>query len=163
MKKSLLFGSLFCVLALSAETVIDCNYVDMPPAAKSKYGTPVIQGETSMTSEKPAALLLNGKNNFISFPESKKFSLRNGGTLYAVIKPDARESFGMTFFKNKEFLLGVYQKKFLYFNLMPNIKPDHPVFLPKLEMGNGCPLPQRSKRRAKIIQSRFTSAAKSRW
>ena len=135
MKKSLLLGSLFCVLALSAETVIDCNYVDMPPAAKSKYGTPVIQGETSMTSEKPAALLLNGKNNFISLPESKKFSLQNGGTLYAIIKPSANESFGMTFFKNKEFLLGVYQKKFLYFNLMPNIKPDHPVFLPKLEMG----------------------------
>lgn len=136
MKKSLLFASLTGALALAAaDVVIDCNYVQMPPTAKSVYGTPIMQGENSMTSEKPAALLLNGKNNFITFPGSKKFTIKNGGTLYAVIKPDVKETFGMTFFKNKEFLLGVYQKKFLYFNLMPNTKPDYPVFLPNLELG----------------------------
>ena len=136
MKKNLLFASLFGALALSAaDAVIDCNYAQLPPYAKSKFGTPVIQGETNMTGGAAPALQLNGKNNYFSFPASKAFSLKNGGTLYAVIKPDAKESFGMTFFKNKEFLLGVYQKKFLYFCLMPNSKPAYPLFLPKVEMG----------------------------
>ena len=134
MKKILLTASVFCAFALAAETVIDCNYAGQPPVAQSKFGAPVIQGETNMAG-KPAALVMNGKNNYITFPGSNKFSLQNGGSLYAVIKPGANESFGMTFFKNKEFLLGVYQKKFLYFNLMPNVKPDCPLFLPKLEMG----------------------------
>ena len=136
MKKNLLFASLSGVLALTAaDAVIDCNYAQLPPAASSKFGTPVIKGETNMKGGNAPALLLNGKNNYFTFPGSKSFSLKNGGTLYAVIKPDAKETFGMTFFKNKEFLLGVYQKQFLYFNLMPNVKPDCPVFLPKLEMG----------------------------
>ena len=134
MKKVLLTASIVCAFALAAENVIDCNYAGQPPAAQSKFGNVVIQGETNMAG-KPAVLVMNGKNNYISFPGSNKFTLKNGGTLYAVIKPQAKEAFGMTFFKNKEFLLGVYQNKFLYFNLMPNVKPDCPVFLPKLEMG----------------------------
>ena len=136
MKKNLLFASLSGALALTAaDAVINCNYAQLPPAASSKFGTPVIQGETNMKGGDAPALQLNGKNNYFTFPGSKSFSLKNGGTLYAVIKPDAKESFGMTFFKDKEFLLGVYQKKFLYFNLMPNSKPAYPLFLPKIEMG----------------------------
>ena len=134
MKKVLLSAGIFCAFALAAENVIDCNYAGQPPVAQSKFGNVVIQGETKMAG-KPAALVMNGTNNYIAFPDSNKFTLKNGGTLYAVIKPEANEVFGMTFFKNKEFLLGVYQKQFLYFNLMPNVKPDCPVFLPKLEMG----------------------------
>jgi len=138
MKKFLYAAAALTGIVLSAvEPVLYCDYTGDSPVLKSKFSLPVLDGETTMLEGKPSALKLNGKNTFITIPGSGAFTLKNGGTLYAVANIDAKEDFGMMFFKPDEFLFGIYQKENLYFNMGTRQKKKFGAYflLPKVRRG----------------------------
>ena len=130
MKKILSAAAVLAGIVLSAaEPVLYCDYTGDVPVLKSKFSLPVLEGESTMLGGKPSALKLNGKNSFITIPGSGAFTLKNGGTLYAVANISDKEDFGMMFFKPDEFLFGIYQKDNLYFNMGTQQKKKFGAYL----------------------------------
>lgn len=117
MKKSCVaFLSLMCGCILSAaEPVFSCDYTN-GGVVKSRFGTPIIAGETQMLDGMPSAICLDGKKNYMLVPDAKSLPLKKGATFFAFVRFDENKDYGMLFFKSGEFLLGLYQKKMLYFN-----------------------------------------------
>lgn len=118
MKKAVSF---LCVLFLGAglsalEPVLCYDYTSGAFERTGKAAAPLITGETLMTEETPGAIRFDGQKNFMLVPDAKSFPLKKGATFFAFVKFDENKDHGMLFFKKGEFLLGLYQKKFLYFN-----------------------------------------------
>lgn len=118
-------------LLSAAEPVLSYDYTN-GPVIKGKYGAPLIVGETLMLDGVPSAIRLDGEKNFMRIMGSESFSLKKGGTFYALIRLDAKEEYGMLFFKQSEFLFGYYRGN-LYFSFSMKGKK---TFSSKFYLGN---------------------------
>ncbi len=130
-----LLGAALC--SSSREPLMDYDYSGYAVVRGGKFPAPVIHGETRMADGMPTALRLDGKDIFLTIPGGEKFSLVNGGTLYAVVKFRREKAFGMLFFKENEFLLGYYQKN-LYFNMPNGKKFNAPVYYGPMPLDEWC-------------------------
>lgn len=137
-KKS--FLSLLAVSAgtlLSAqEPILNYDYTSGTFERTGKMGIPVIAGETAMSEELPGSIRFDGKKNFMKVPGGKEISLKNGGTLFAFVRFAEDEEHGMLFFKQSEFLLGLYRNDTLYFNTMT--KKDGKMIVKGVPKGKWC-------------------------
>ncbi|MBQ9503032.1 MAG: LamG domain-containing protein [Lentisphaeria bacterium] len=129
-------GALLC----AQEPVLDYDYTSGAFERRGKTPPPVVAGETLMAEELPGAIRFDGKKNFMTIPGGKSFSLRNGGTLFAFVRFAEDEEHGMLFFKLNEFLLGLYSKDRLYFNIRARggEKFDAPVMTASVPRGKWC-------------------------
>lgn len=123
MKKLILFfflTALFVLPAAEIKPVLEYDFTGELVAAKGIYGKPVFR-HTPVISVPDTALELKNKNYF-TVPESQKFTLKNGGTLHAVVffkDSDIKggdNAFDMIFFKHNDFLFGRMRDE-LYFNM----------------------------------------------
>jgi len=128
------------VMVSAQEPVLDYDYTSGTFERKGKLAAPVIAGETLMAEEMPGAIRFDGKKNFMTIPGGKAVSLKNGGTLFAFVRFAEDEEYGMLFFKNNEFLLGLFNKNRLYFNLRASgsAKFDTPVMITPVPRGRWC-------------------------
>ncbi len=132
------FLSICHAAAFAADPVIDYDYTHFAVVHGGKFPAPIIEGETSFPDGIPTSLKFDGKTNWLTIPDGRKFSLQNGGTLYAVAMFDPKKENGMLFFKKNEFLLGLYQGKYLYFNLSNGKTWEHPVYHNPVPGGKWC-------------------------
>ncbi len=115
---SLLAVSAGALLLSAQEPVLNYDYTSGAFERTGKTGAPVIAGETAMAEELPGSIRFDGKKNFMTVPGGKEISLKNGGTLFAFVRFSEKEEHGMLFFKQSEFLLGLYRGDTLYFNTL---------------------------------------------
>lgn len=132
-KLYLLFVLALIVVRVSAEEKKAILYYDYTSPAimqGGKFQPPEMVGEIEMITEKDASIKLDAKKNYLKVKGGDKITLKNGGTLFAVvkfldsntnIKISPTGSLDMIFFKNYDFLLGRYGKSF-YFNMASNKK-----------------------------------------
>lgn len=130
-----LLAAALCSDAL--EPLMDYDYSGYAVVRGGKFSAPVIHGEALMPDGIPTALRLEGKETFLTIPDGDRFSLVNGGTLYAVVKFSRGKEYGMLFFKENEFLFGYYQKN-LYFNMPNGKKFNAPVYLGPVPVNEWC-------------------------
>ena len=107
-------------LLSALDPILSYDYTSGAFARTGKMAAPIITGETLMTEEAPGAIRFDGKKNFMLVPGSKSLPLKKGAAFFALVRFDENKDHGMLFFKNGEFLLGLYQQKFLYFNTAAN-------------------------------------------
>lgn len=125
------------LIPMAREPLMDYDYSGYTVVHGGKFPAPVIHGETRMSDGMPTSLRLDGKGSFLTIPGGEKFTLANGGTLYAVVKFRREKAFGMLFFKENEFLLGYYQKN-LYFNMPNGKKFNAPVYCGPVPLDEWC-------------------------
>lgn len=123
MKKTIIFfflSAVFVLCAADIAPVLEYDFTGELIAAKGRYGKPVFR-HTPVISVPDTALELKNKNYF-TVPGSQMFTLKNGGTLHAVVFfkesniKSGDNAFDMIFFKHNDFLFGRMRNE-LYFNM----------------------------------------------
>ena len=112
----------------SQEPLLNYDFTSGTLKCEGKIKAPIVTGETIVRKGKPGSIQFNGKTNFMTVPGGESVSLKNGGTLFALVRLAEEEGLGMLFFKADEFLFGFYRGGKLYFNVKSrgSKKFDHP-------------------------------------
>ena len=121
----------------SQEPLLNYDYTSGTLRCEGKFKAPIVTGETVIRKGNPGSVCFNGKTNFMTVPEGASVSLKNGGTLFALVRLAEEEGLGMLFFKADEFLFGFYRGGKLYFNIKSrkSKKFDNPFHIDPIRRG----------------------------
>ena len=137
MKKYFLPAVLMCGVLSAQEPVLNYDYTSGTLKCGGKIEPPAVTGETVIRKEVPGSIHFDGKTNFMTVPGGTALSLKNGGTLFALVRLTGEDDRGMLFFKSDEFLFGFYRGGKLYFNIKSrkSKKFDHPFHVEGIRRG----------------------------
>jgi len=99
------------------EPILNYDYTSGTLACGGRFQAPIITGETVVRKGTTGSIRFDGKTNFMTVPGGTALSLKNGGTLFALVRLAEEDGLGMLYFKADEFLFGFYRGGKLYFNI----------------------------------------------